>query len=79
MSTYDDPAIDRARKHVDFEYGYVLSDGSLILNNPADVTFERLAALSEEFGTRLINVECALGPASDRSHDTSIRISGRTR
>lgn len=73
----------RVRRHV--SCGYVeehinrRDEPALYVSGVGAVTFEVMAALSEEFGTKLIDVSCETGTGSDPCHERALVIRGRTR
>lgn len=74
----------RARKHASFahlhqEAGERSRPATLVLVDVADISLAILEALSEEFGTKLIDVECDRGTGSDPCHEREIYIRERTK
>lgn len=84
MDTELEELTTRARRHASFGYLRQESAGlgrpkTLVLNNVGDISFSMLEALSEEFGTKLIDVDCDNGTGSDPCHEREIYIRGRTK
>lgn len=74
----NESVFDRVRKHIACG---CIHEGltTLVLYDVDEITYKILAALSEEFGTKLIDVDCDTGTGSDPCHDRTIIIRGRTK
>ena len=67
-------------KKTDLPFDYIgVHADHVEIQRVSAITFDNLCKLSELFGTRKINIDCDLGCASDRSHDTSIIITEITK
>lgn len=73
------PLFDRVYKHVICEYVDDVGLTVLAIYGVNGITFKILAALSEEFGTKRIDVNCDTGTGSDPCHDRTIVIRERTK
>ncbi len=69
-------AFQRAKKHVRLESASFGRDDCLCLDGVEALTFAALSALSKEFGTDRIDINCDLGCESDPGHDRTIILWG---